>query len=397
MKYFPYSRFDFNSNTTYYSPLSFKYDGREQVRVIISNVEGVAYSLEYGSDYTLEGDKIKMLKPSTLEKKYKITPTKIFAVRFSGICDTPEFQYGVYLDVKKVQRTLESMALQLAEVQMNSVNSIKIAYEEWHGDGVDPTVQIPTKTERAGKYMAFGSDGRVLMVAPAELAYELKQFIKDAKEPVFADTTCYAYSFTSDEELLSFKSTFTVTQGTSYFTPIEKNTTPTEKGTFSLFVTSDGLENFDVDLNVIKGTESSTIKDDSSTTLDVVIRYVDLDGYSNHIEKTISLSKATSGKDGVDGVDGQDGYSYTILIESSNGNVFRLPNVSTTLSCVVLKNNEDITDTLEDSKFCWKRVSSDITLDEQWNTSSKALYHKSVDITGEDCIGRTVFECEVDL
>lgn len=92
-----------------------------------------------------------------------------------------------------------------------------------------------------------------------------------------------------------------------------------------------------------------------------------------------------------------DGYSYTILINSSNGNVFRLPNVSTTLSCVVLKNNEDITNLLDDSKFCWKRISSDAMLDEQWNTSSKALYHKTVDITGEDCIGRTVFECEVDL
>ena len=94
---------------------------------------------------------------------------------------------------------------------------------------------------------------------------------------------------------------------------------------------------------------------------------------------------------------GPQGYSYSLFINSSNGNVFRLPAVSTTLSAQVLRNNEDITASLEDWRFSWKRVTSDSTADEQWNTSSKAIGHKTIDITGADCIGRTVFTLEVEL
>ena len=96
-------------------------------------------------------------------------------------------------------------------------------------------------------------------------------------------------------------------------------------------------------------------------------------------------------------VKGEDGFSFTLQITSSNGSTFRFPNVSTVLSCVVFKNTDDITDQLEDSRFSWKRNSGDAVADYRWNTSSKAIGHKSVSITSEDCSGRTVFDCEVDL
>ncbi len=93
-----------------------------------------------------------------------------------------------------------------------------------------------------------------------------------------------------------------------------------------------------------------------------------------------------------------DGYSFTVNISSSNGSIFRINEaVDTTLSVQVLKNGTDITDSMEDYRFNWKRRTGDETADEQWNTSSKAVAHKSVDITADDCLGRTVFECEVDL
>ena len=96
-------------------------------------------------------------------------------------------------------------------------------------------------------------------------------------------------------------------------------------------------------------------------------------------------------------IKGEDGSSYTVLIHSTNGNVFRFPNISTTLSVQVLENENDITGELEEWRFNWKRVSSDGAGDENWNTSSKAIGKKSVDITGEDCNGRTVFIVEVEL
>lgn len=97
------------------------------------------------------------------------------------------------------------------------------------------------------------------------------------------------------------------------------------------------------------------------------------------------------------GEDGKDGESYTVLIHSDKGSVFRPPNIDTTLSCQVLKNNKDITAYLEDWRFTWSRVTSDTAGDEKWNTSSKAIGHKEIDITDADCSGRTVFICSVEL
>ena len=97
------------------------------------------------------------------------------------------------------------------------------------------------------------------------------------------------------------------------------------------------------------------------------------------------------------GKKGDDGISFTVQIISSNGDVFRFPDVDTVLTCLVFRNFDEITSKLDDSRFRWKRNTGNATDDEKWNTSSKAIGHKSVSITSEDCIGRTVFDCEVDL
>lgn len=104
----------------------------------------------------------------------------------------------------------------------------------------------------------------------------------------------------------------------------------------------------------------------------------------------------TVGPPGIPGTKGDDGRSFTVTIESSNGSVFRLEDISTTLCCRVYINTEEITETLDASRFRWKRSSSSPSSDEAWNTSSKAIGHKSVTITPTDCSGRTVFFCEID-
>lgn len=95
---------------------------------------------------------------------------------------------------------------------------------------------------------------------------------------------------------------------------------------------------------------------------------------------------------------GKDGFSFTVVIESSDGSVFRLSdNLSTTLSCRVFRNTTEITDLLEDWRFHWYRKSGDLSDDERWSTSSKAIGHKSVQLTNEDVYGRSMFSCEVEL
>ena len=105
----------------------------------------------------------------------------------------------------------------------------------------------------------------------------------------------------------------------------------------------------------------------------------------------------TAGPPGLPGSRGDDGKSFTVTIESSNGSAFRLEDISTTLRCRIFINTTEVTDTTDASRFRWRRASADPVGDERWETSSKAIAHKSVSITPQDCSGRTVFSCEVDL
>ncbi len=109
------------------------------------------------------------------------------------------------------------------------------------------------------------------------------------------------------------------------------------------------------------------------------------------------LGRGKNDTEGRQGPRGEDGSSFTVSIQSSNGSVFRPGRADTILSCRVYRNTEEITDSLDPWRFCWKRVGTDSADDLRWNTSSKAIGHKSVQITSTDCAGRTVFFCEIDL
>lgn len=93
----------------------------------------------------------------------------------------------------------------------------------------------------------------------------------------------------------------------------------------------------------------------------------------------------------------KDGYGISVDIVSSNGNVFRPSNIKTTLSCRVLKNNEDITEQLDAWRFNWVRNTGNESADTYWNNLSKARGTKTIDITQDDCKGRTVFDCFVEI
>ncbi len=405
MAYFPYSRFDFALDKQYYYPLSFDYDNNDKVNVVVADETGRSSSLTEGDDYTLEGDRINLLvTPRQLCRKYNLTITKVFAIRFSGICVTPEFTYGIYLDVKKIQNTLEAMALQLAEVQMTSENSVKLAYEEWENSNVDPTVQIPTIRERAGRIFAFDDDGKAIMIRDADLAETIQKYIKSAKNPVIVDASLLSYSFPGignngfilPEEYAKLESVFSVKQGDITYKAVDALSTgyPVDKGTFFLRTALTNISGIEIDKDTIRGTELSEMTADSAM-IAVTVLYRDLEGYADEFIRVISLSRT---KTGPEGKDGEDGHSYTIRIESSNGVVFRMgEKVDTTLSIQVLRDTTDITEEMEDYRFKWSRKTSDEIEDEKWNTSEKALYHKSVYITTDDCLGRTVFECEVNL
>ena len=81
--------------------------------------------------------------------------------------------------------------------------------------------------------------------------------------------------------------------------------------------------------------------------------------------------------------------AYDVLIESSNGNVFKNGDIETTLTAIVRKGNEDITDQFTDTQFSWTRVSKDPEGDVAWNEAHK--HTKTVAITNKDVYAKAVF------
>ena len=103
------------------------------------------------------------------------------------------------------------------------------------------------------------------------------------------------------------------------------------------------------------------------------------------------------GNKGDTGDKGEDAISIQIF--STNGDKFREGTASTTLKCFVFQGDKNITNNIPDESFNWTRISSSTNHldDERWNTSSKAIGKKIVEILPEDTIGRTNFSCEVEI
>jgi hypothetical protein len=72
-----------------------------------------------------------------------------------------------------------------------------------------------------------------------------------------------------------------------------------------------------------------------------------------------------------------------VHISSTNGTVFRLTNISTTLTAQIFKGNEDITSTISPINMQWTRDSSDPESDTLWN-NGHANIGTSVSITDAD-------------
>lgn len=87
----------------------------------------------------------------------------------------------------------------------------------------------------------------------------------------------------------------------------------------------------------------------------------------------------------------------TVQVTSTNGDKFRQGTVDTILIATVFRGDDDITDSVPSDAFRWYRSSRDLTSDEAWNTSSKGLAKKQIELSPDDVSGRAVFSCEVDI
>ena len=105
-----------------------------------------------------------------------------------------------------------------------------------------------------------------------------------------------------------------------------------------------------------------------------------------------TTTSLTETNDRIDEINAQK--MYRLVITSSNGNIFKNGNISTTLSATVFSWDENVTDTLDPNQFIWTRVSDNAEADRAWN-SAHFGGTKSIQITSDDVHVRATFFCDL--
>jgi hypothetical protein len=112
-------------------------------------------------------------------------------------------------------------------------------------------------------------------------------------------------------------------------------------------------------------------------------------------EKIIKNEYAS--QDAVDQID--QAYRYSVALTYSGPTVFASVDdtIKTTITATVYERGENITDTINASKFNWIRSSSDAEKDKEWNADSKHRGTKKIEITHKDVIENSHFACQVNI
>ena len=90
---------------------------------------------------------------------------------------------------------------------------------------------------------------------------------------------------------------------------------------------------------------------------------------------------------------------YRVEITSSGPTTITSANNTSSLSCKVYSWDTDITDTLDNSLFTWKRMSNNTEQDEIWNAMPEHQNTKTIEISASDVPDdiSASFTCEVEL
>jgi hypothetical protein len=115
--------------------------------------------------------------------------------------------------------------------------------------------------------------------------------------------------------------------------------------------------------------------------------------------KTKELIKAA--QDAADTAQGniddvKDDVVYKTELYSSNGLVFKNGVINTVFTAKVYKGKTEITDTLPNSAFMWKKRDKNGNLDTAWNTAHSGV-GKQITVTGADVYILATFECHIDI
>lgn len=91
-----------------------------------------------------------------------------------------------------------------------------------------------------------------------------------------------------------------------------------------------------------------------------------------------------------------DDIVYKTELHSTSGNVFNNGNINTTLYVKVYRGKDDITATLPNEAFIWKKSDKNGNMDNAWNNAHIGVGH-TVNVTYADVDRKAVFWCDIDI
>lgn len=107
-----------------------------------------------------------------------------------------------------------------------------------------------------------------------------------------------------------------------------------------------------------------------------------------------AINDAKDAQDRIDEV--ENDVVYKTELHSTNGDLFSNGNIQTTLYVVVYRGKDDITNTLPNSSFIWRKADKDGVQDTAWNIAHNGV-GKSIQITRNDIYRKATFWCDIDI
>ena len=137
-------------------------------------------------------------------------------------------------------------------------------------------------------------------------------------------------------------------------------------------------------LKVVKDNGDVTLNIDSKGNVDIKAR-----------KMQILVSNDETEEEEFEDAAGVSDIAWKIDIISTNGLVFKNNTVSTVLKAIVYKGKRNVTETINASRFTWKRISNSEEDDIRWNeTKGKGV--KEITLTTSDVYQRATFICEIE-
>ncbi|MEK4136408.1 phage tail spike protein [Bacillus sp. FSL W8-0445] len=107
-----------------------------------------------------------------------------------------------------------------------------------------------------------------------------------------------------------------------------------------------------------------------------------------------AIQDAKNAQDNIDEV--ENDIAYKIELHSSQGSIFKNGQINTIITAKVYKGKNEITSTIPNSGFIWRKRNKDGNIDTSWGNAHVNVGNK-ITVDRNDVVERAVFECDIDI